>query len=239
MNKINQEIDTNVSEYLHVNSGWSDMGKRRREKDGFEQRLEELGLPGQIYNEPAVKAKIKLVKIIKAEQYNTDDQIRFEVHIIVKKINVKDQMVLKVLFFMEKEDLSGKRDDCSNFFDRKLNLDDTKVNKDQVVLIEQVFTMGYMTNDSNPKSKMDKFHTYNNVKRVDGTIDQSKVLAIMKQKHKERSKELNSFLCNVDDDTKTIHNVPSIGDYKSYRNTRTILDDLQQFPQNSFGDIAI
>lgn len=237
--RINREIEINVSEYLHVNSGWSDMGKRRREKSGFEERMEELGLPGQIYNEPASKAKIELIKIDKAEQYNTDDQIRFVIHIIVQKKNVKDQMVLRLLFFMEKCDLSGNRDDASKFFERDLIIDNDKFKDDQVALIEQVFTVGYLSNDTLPKSKMDNFHNYDKVHRIDGTVDQSKVLEIMKRKHKERSTELNAFLCTLDDDTKEIHDVPSIGNYQSYKNTRTILDDLAKFPHRSFGDITI
>jgi hypothetical protein len=239
MGKLNKEVTANVSEYLHVNSGWNDMGKRRREKSGFEEQMEELGLPGQVYNEPAAKAGVKLIKIDKAEQFNTNDQIRFIAYIIVQKVNAKDQMVLKVQFFMEREDLKAGGDNRANFFEKDLQKDNVKIDDDNLVIVEQVFTVGYLTNDAKKKSVMDKFHDYGQVERIDGTIDQSKILKIMMQKHKERSKELNAFLCTVDDETKELHDVPGIGDYQSYKNTRTIMDDLAQFPQHSFGGVPI
>jgi hypothetical protein len=239
MKNLNSEVKRNVQEFLHTNSGWNDMGKRRREKTGFEEQMEELGLPGSLYTESASKAPVHLIKLDKAEQFTTTDQIRFVAYIIVQKENVKDQMVLKVQFFMERQDLSAERDDRANFFDRGLTKegDDTVLDPDQLVVIEQVFTLGYLTNTTKKKTKMDKFHDYEGVHRADGTMDQEKVVKMMLQKHKERELELNSFMDTVDDDTKEIHDVPGIDSYSQYKNTRTIMDDLAQFPQRSFGDI--
>lgn len=239
MKKLNNEIKSNVQEYLHVNSGWNDMGKRRREKSGFEEQMEELGLPGSMYNEPAAKAAAKLVRIDKSEQFNTEDQIRFVAYIIIQKPNVQDQMVLKVQFFLEREDLKAGRDDRANFFSNGLSKNDdkdTKIDPEQVVIIEQVFTLGYLTDQTKKKTKMDKFHDYDNVQRTDGTIDQEKVIKMMLKKHKERSAELNSFVSTLDPETQEqIHDIPE-GEYSLYKNTRTIMDDLACFPQKSFGD---
>jgi hypothetical protein len=234
MNKLNTEVSANVSEYLHTNSGWSDMGKRRREKSGFEQTMEELGLPGTLYNEPAAKAPVKLVAIDKAEQFNTDDQIRFTIYLIVQKENVKDQMVLKVLFFMEKDEFTGSKDmkvdPRTDFFEKNLDSDGNPTDKNQLALIEQVFTVGYLTNDSEKKTQMDKFHDYKDIKKSDGTMNQEKVVKLMLQKHQERADELNSFLCTVDDGTKEIHDVPEINNQNQYVNIKTIMDDLSHFP---------
>lgn len=242
MGKLNKEVKNNVQEFLHTNSGWNDMGKRRREKSGFEEQMEELGLPSSIYTEPASKAPVRLIKIDKAEQFNTNDQIRFAIYIIVQKDNVKDQMVLKVQFFMEREDMKGQRDDRANFFEKKIDQDNDKnvrIDPDQVAIIEQVFTLGYLTDSTKPRTKSDKFHDYGNVQRQDGTFDQEKVIKQMLVKHKERQNELNSFMCTVDDDTKEIHDIPGIDSYSVYKNTRTIMDDLQEFPHRQFGDIKM
>ncbi|VBB18305.1 hypothetical protein YASMINEVIRUS_768 [Yasminevirus sp. GU-2018] len=241
LKKLNFEVSNNVEEFLHTNSGWNDMGKRRREKSGFEEQMEELGLPGTLYTEGAEKGKVKLVKVDKAEQFTTDDQIRFTVYMIVQKENVKDQMVLQVQFFMEREDLSGNRDDRANFFDRGLPQegDETKIDADQVVIIEQVFTLGYLTNATAKKTKMDKFHDYDGVHRADGTIDQEKVIKTMLRKHKERENELNSFVSTLDNEAQEVYDVPDVGPYSQYKNTRTIMDDLAKFPQRSFGDVPI
>jgi hypothetical protein len=242
MDKLNGEIVNNVQEYLNVNSAWSDMGKRRREKSGFEQQMEELGLPGSLYNEPAVKAPVVLVKIDKAEQSNTNDQIRFTAYVVIQKVNVRDQMAIQINFFMEREDLKTDRDDRANFFTKGLpgEDDDEKVDPDQIVVIEQVFILGYLTRESEKRTKMDKFHDYKkNIYRTDGTINQEEVIKAMLTKHKERQNELDSFMCTLDDDTKEIHGVPDVDNYTQYKNTRTIMDDLAKFPQRSFGDITI
>ena len=147
---MNDEVKNRVSEYLHVNSGWNDQGKIKKIKSGFEEQLEELGLPGDLYTQPADKAKIYLVKIDKAEQQMTDDQIRFIVHIIVQKKNVKDQMVLKVLFFMERADLLSGGDNRASFFEKSLEnhqKDKDANDLDNIVIIEQVFTVGFLSDE--------------------------------------------------------------------------------------------
>ena len=242
--KVNDEVSGNVSEYLHKNSGWNDMGKRQREKSGFEEQMETLGLPGSLHNEPAAKSTIKLINIEKTEQYVTDDQIRFVITLIVQKLNVKDQMVLKIYYLM---DTKNDNESTDNFFNKSLlNKNDKKLN-DHIVIIEQLWVVGYLTNDTMKKTKMDKFHDYNNVQRIDGTIDQEKVIKIMLQKHLERDNELNSFMCTVDSDTKEIHDITQfedrIGPQKdtynhshgkfAKKNTRTIMDDLAKFPEHS------
>jgi hypothetical protein len=236
--RLNTEIRSNVSEYLHPNSGWGDMGKRPREKSGFEKQQEELGIPGSLYTEPASKAPVRLIGIDKAEQHRTDDQIRFIIHIIIAKPNVQDQMVLRVHFFMEKGDLTTPRDDRANFFDNKMDYDPDSPDN-HTVIIEQVFVTGYLTNNGEKKTAMDRFHDYRNVQRLDGTMDQEKVIRIMMDKHKDRENELKTFMCTVDDDTKQTHDVGEVDAYTPYRNTRTIMDDLAQFPQHSFGDVTV
>lgn len=240
--RVNEEVKNRVSEYLHVNSGWNDQGKQKKIKSGFEEQMEVLGLPGDLYTQPADKAKIRVVKIDKAEQHMTDDQIRFIIHVIVQKKNVKDQMVLKVQFFMEKEDLKTGGDHRDSFFAKSLvnqKENHGEENLDNVVIIEQVFTVGFLSDTGTSKTRMDKFHEYSDIMNQNGIIDQYKVLQIMKKKHADRSKELSSFLCSVDDETKELHDVPGIGDYQSYKNTRTIMDDLKINPQDSFGQIPM
>ena len=242
--KVNDEVDHRVSEFLHTNSGWNDQGKRKKIKSGFEEQLEELGLPGDLYTQPADKARIRLVAIENAEQHMTDDQIRFVAHIVIQKKNVKDQMVLKVQFFMEREDLKSGGDAREQFFDKSLgnhHKDQLRADQklDNIVIIEQVFIVGFLSDSGRGKTRMDKFYEYKDIQNQNGIIDQYKVLQIMKKKHADRSRELSSFLCSVDDETKELHDVPSIGDYEAYRNTRTIMDDLKVNPQRSFGNIPM
>ena len=238
LERLNDEVRHRVAEYLNPNSGWNDQGKQKKIKSGFEEQMEELGLPGDLYTQPADKAKVRLVRIEKAEQHMTDDQIRFVITIIVQKKNVKDQMVLKVHYFMEKEDLKSGGDDRDDFF-KKSVANHQKEELNNLVIIEQIFTVGFMSDTGTAKTRMDKFYEYKDVMNQDGIIDQYKVLQIMKKKHAERSRELSSFLCSVDDDTKALHDVPGIGNYEAHENTRTIMDDLRVNPQRSFGRVTM
>jgi hypothetical protein len=244
LTKMNDEVDHRVSEFLHTNSGWNDQGKRKKIKSGFEEQMEELGLPGDLYTQPADKARIRLVTVQSAEQHMTDDQIRFVAHIVVQKKNVKDQMVLKVQFFMEREDLKTGGDHREKFFNKSLDnhqkdLETADRALDNLVIIEQVFVVGYLSDSGRGRTRMDKFYEYKDIMNPNGIVDQYKVMQIMKKKHAERSRELSSFLCSVDDETKELHDVPGIGDFEAYRNTRTIMDDLKINPQRSFGNIPM
>ena len=226
MDKLNNEVKSNVSEFMHKNSGWTDMGKRKREKSGFEKQMEDLGLPGSLYNEPATKAPVKLIKILETEQHSTEDQIRFIINIVVQKENVKEQMVLKILFFMEKEDLKNGGDKTATFFNKKINEDGVissdLSDTDQRVVIEQVFTVGYLSNEANLITRSDKFHNYGNVYMKDGTFDQEKILKKMLEKHTERQNELNAFKSTLSEEDK--ENI-----YK-LKPTREIMRTLAKFP---------
>ena len=214
MNSLNDEIKK-TPQFLNVNSGWNNMNMRQREKSNQEKQLESIGITSKLYNTPAQKEEVILLKIDKAEQYSTDTQYRIEVHIIVQKKNVSDQMVLMVQFFMEKED----NDTRDKFFDKKLSNDDFKT----TVLIERIFIVGFLTNKSLLRTKMEKFYEYDeNIIRNDGTMNQEKVLKMMIQKHKDRDDALNSFTQTLDKDVKETHYKDCKGEYNE---TRTIVDD--------------
>lgn len=236
--KLNKEVGGRVSEYLNINSGWHDQGKIKRVKSGFEEQMENLGLPSSIYTENADKAPVELVAVTETLKETTDDQVRISITMVLQKVNVKDQIVVCVKFFMEKEDLKSGGDHRENFFDKTVSdyegLDNEAFG---TVIIEIAFIEGFLTNSGLPQTDMDKFHNYDDIMTKDGIVDQYKVMQIMKKKHRERSKELNSFLCSVDDQTKVIHDVPGIGDFESYKTTRTIMDDLEINPQDMFNNI--
>jgi hypothetical protein len=238
--RLNNEIGHRVSEYLHMNSGWSDQGKIKRPKSGFEEQMEFLGLPSSIYTENADKAPVNLVSVTETRKDTTDDQVRITISMVLQKVNVKDQIVLRVEFFMEKEDMKSGGDHRANFFDKTL-IDNIGVDHDAfgVVTIERIFIEGFLTDSALPQTVMDNFHNYDDIMTKDGIIDQYKVIQTMKKKHKERAKELNSFLDSTDNFTKEIYDTPGIGDYDKYENTRTIMDDLEMNPQDSFGNIHI
>jgi len=208
---MNYDIENNVSEYMHIGSGWNDKNKKKRIKNGFETQMEKLGLPSSIYNEPASKAPIKLIKIRNSEQHMTDNQIRIVVSIVVQKPNVRDQMIVKILFFMEKD---TNYDERNNFFKVDLNGD----NDTQNVIIEQVFVEGFLTDEDIPETKIDKFHEYGDINFTNGTLDQKKILNTMWTKHKERIEEFKAFKNTVSQEDKDLYNYD------------LLKDELERFP---------
>jgi hypothetical protein len=61
---------------------------------------------------------------------------------------------------------------------------------------------------------------------------------MMLNKHKERADELKSFKATLGNEAQEIQG-NNDGNDVLYENTRTIMDDLAQFPQKSFGKINI
>ncbi len=106
------------------------------------------------------------------------------------------------------------------------------------IIIEQVFIGGYLTNSGLPDTLEDKFHDYGSAINDCGITNQSDILKIMTKKHNERERELNHFLCNVDAETKELHNVNN-NIAPVCITSRTIYDDLCKLPHKSFGDIKI
>jgi len=230
--KINQVNKNDVPEYLNKDSQWTDQGKIHKKKSGWDQQMEKLGLPGSLYNEPVGKKKLMMIDLQKTEQFETSDQIRFVLWIIVQKKGVHDQLVVRINLMMNRSDDQNP----DNFFSQDLGERDQEI-KD--VVVEQIFIVGYLTNNAEKKTKMNRFHDYGVLEDEYGFIDQEKVLKIMKKKHQEREKEMKAFTLNVSDEQKEIYDVPSLESYENYRNTRKILDDLKQLPCDSFGETHI
>jgi len=230
--KINQVNRDEVPEYLNRDSKWTDQGLVQKKKSGWDRQMNRLGLPSSLYNEPVGKKRLRLIDLQKTEQYETSDQLRFVLWMIVQKKDVVDQLVVRINMMMNKNNDQNP----DNFFSKDL-VERTHEIKD--VVVEQIFIVGYLTNNAEKKTKMNRFHDYGVVENEYGFIDQEKVLKIMKKKHKEREKEMKSFTSNVSAEQTEIYDVPALDSYENYRDTRKILDDLKQLPCNSFGETII
>ena len=175
---VNENIKTQVTDYLNGNSGWDEYMPEQNVLSGWEQQQKELGLPVSIYREPAKRDRIKLVKIDHVEKFATEKQIRYVCYLLVKKNIVSDKMLVKVSFVID------------NKFKQKGDV--MKVN----VAIEQIFVMGYY--GSNPVK--DDFYKFKNIENDNG-IDQMAVLTQLndkkmnrKIKHREFSKSIRNPL---------------------------------------------
>ena len=151
--EVNKTIKNHVGNEISLN-GWNSNLPEKKFESGWDKQQKSLGLPPSIYTDPAPKSAIKLIKLDHAEKFETDDEIKFVVILIIQKKNVKDQMVCRVSFIVSKTDWNLDRE----FFDKKKNTYDT------VVKLENAEIIGYMTNnDFGKKSSQEKFYNFDGI----------------------------------------------------------------------------
>ena len=223
INEVNKSIDTQVTDTLNVNSGWDEFVPQKTIQSGWDKQMKELGIPNTLYNEPAGKSKIKLLKIDFYYALETEDDMRITCFIIVQKRNkdVKDQMLIRINFWFDRRDINEDR----NFFDDEVN---PNKNQNLELVIEEIFIIGYLTDITRGvRSKRENFYNYEGITDNDGMMNQKEILRQLMQKHKDRALETNNRISSFDNEyEKIVKELPKVTDYKSYKNTRTIFDDV-------------
>lgn len=239
---VNRDVQYNVSDYRGSNTGWDEKMPNLKNKFGWEEYMEKLGLPASLYADPAKRAPIELIKIDYVEKYVTEYETEYIITLIVQKVNVDDQMILKISFVRENYDVDTER----QFF-KDLDIDYTtnakannakvdKNNKNQMV-IEEIFIVGFLTNegisdDANNPTNFDKLDFYD-FKGLEGTdmVDQQTILKELIEKKKQRNKEMMAFTASLDDYDREFHaELPKQSDYLSYKCTRNVIDELTNKP---------
>lgn len=136
--EINEVLDTNVND-VNPTRDWKTNYVEKDHKSGWEKQQEKLGLPGRLYNHSVDKEHIKLIKIDHSERFETEDEIKYTVFLIIQKPSVKDQLLIKVSYQIDKKDI---------------NLDNK--NPETLVKIEEIFILGFMTKHSFGKHSVKK-----------------------------------------------------------------------------------
>ena len=173
--EVNKILDDKVCDGYKVRN-WKDNYGERDYEDGWAKQQRKLGLPGSIYTNPAKKEHIRLVNVDHAEKYETEDELRYVLFMNVQKVNVVDQMVLRVSFQIDKQDYDINK----NFFNNK-----KKKSCETVVKIEEIFVMGYLTKESiGSKSIKAKYYNFDGISNTDGKMFTDK--EIIQQLNKKR-----------------------------------------------------
>ncbi len=185
---INDNVKNDVTDYIVDKTGFDELIPENPGKPGWDKQQQKLGLPGSIYNEPAGRAKIKLLKIDKVDKFATTEQVNFIVYMIVQKKNTADQMIIKVSFVMNNQDINADRD-----FFKKNN----SSNVDLDIKIEEIAIIGFLTDHSYgspmPREDFYKFNIdYNDVEQ-DDVLKQEIILNELKRKYKQRQIEADGF----------------------------------------------
>ena len=187
--QLNDVLKRKINNYADVENGWKNIQENKKIESGWEKQMKKLGLPSNIYNNSANKSQINLIRIDKFVISTTDSQTRYDIYMIIQKSNSYDQMVLKVSFVTDRDDMNTDR----NFFK-----DDNTI--DLNVHIEDIFVIGFMTNHSygskNVSTRQD-FYNFENIEK-DGMMDQTEIMKQLKKKYTQYQIESNGLTIQMD-----------------------------------------
>ncbi len=220
--ELNRNIKEQVCDYRNNNTGWDELAQDKQESTGWDKYMQSLGLPKSLYNDPAKKGTVRLIKIDHLEKYESEDEIKYSVYLIIKKKGVEDQMVVKVNFVLDKRELNDER--LTFMMDSDSNRNNVKLS----AVIEEIYTLGFMVRQGIGRTNRPRDSFYNfEILQKDGIIDQDAIIAELNVKLKERSRERDSFLRNLDDETlQQKIETPNLMNLQSFQATQTIYDDI-------------
>jgi hypothetical protein len=172
--ELNRVLKNNVGDEYMVRD-WKNNMAEKDFKSGWEKQQEKLGLPGSLYNSPVKKEPVKLIKVDHSERFETEDEIRYVVFLVLQKPSAKDQILIKVSFQIDKQDTNLDRE----FFDKNKNESET------LIKVEEAFVMGFLTKHSFGKQSV-KSEYYNFDGISNGRIwSQKQIMQELNKKRKQ------------------------------------------------------
>jgi len=223
MIELNYYITNKVPDYNTV-SNWNSVMPDQTMKSGFSKYMESIGLPANLYADPAKKSIVDIHDITHIKKYSTDSQTKYECEIKLKKSNVDDVMLVKISFIVDKHrDVNEDRNFFNNDINKKENPQDLKV------IIEEIFIMGYYTTEgvvtNNPSDDYYKF----DLMEQQHILDRRNILKQVVNHHIDRRSQFDNFVKHLDDEGQQFHNeLPPIEGYLSYQTTQTLPDSMNK-----------
>lgn len=218
---LNDNVNTAVPDSRNVSSGWDEAIPDPNVESGWTKSQKAIGLAPSLYDEPAGKGKVVLIAIEYVQKYETEDEIKYNIVMVLQKVNVDDQMVIQASFVQDKRPLR----DENNFFETK--------NVDMKVVIEDVYIKGFLSNDGPDASKQaaeaeEKFYDYDALE-VNNLTDPKDIQRILMEKYKIRTQEMTQRNAMLDEEGREFHrSLPNIYDFSNIKGTRSIYDDFNK-----------
>lgn len=220
---LNTDLLGDVPALRNANSGWDEPSAEPQPPGGtgWERTMRNLGLPTSLYYDPAKKAPVRLIAVEKVQKYETEDEIKYAIRMVIQKANTDDQMVLLGSFVQDKRPLH----DENNFF--------VTQNIDMKVVIEDIYVIGYLSNDG-PITKQQydldktKYYFYDKLE-VNNLTDPKYIQKVLLKKYNERTTEMDHRNAMLDEEGQDYHRtLPTEYDYSNIIGTRTIFDDMNE-----------
>ena len=194
---INKNLVEEVPSYRNPNSGWDEAITDPNVESGWDKVQKSLGLAPSLYDKPAQKAPVKLVAIQLVQKYETEDEIKYAVDMVLQKQGVEDQMVVKGSFVQDKRPL---RDENNFFYTRNIDLK---------VVIEDLNIVGFLSNDGvdeklNFDQQATKYYDYNMMEQNNMT-DPKYIQRVLMDKYRRRTQEMEQRNAMLDEEGQEFH----------------------------------
>lgn len=192
MTVLNHNLLTGNYMARNENSGWDEAIQDKNMSSGWEKFRKSLGLPTALYTKPAKQSEVEVVSVTNTEKYETEFEIKYVVHLVIKKLNVEDQMGLMISFVIKKDLCKIKPG-----YGADARYADT-------IIIEEITTVGFFGYDGdmevNEEYKEQFKHldhgSFSALNNHDVTRDHHIIDQIMKRRHHEieaRQERINNL----------------------------------------------
>nr|QBK88395.1 MAG: hypothetical protein LCMiAC01_00590 [Mimivirus LCMiAC01] len=215
---LNYNLDTEVPSRRNCNSGWDEAIPDPRAGSGWANMRKSLGLPVSLYDKPTEKSNVKLIAINMVQKYETEDEIRYSCDIVIQKLNVDDQMILKIVLVQDKRPLN----DENMFFNDEPNIN-------LRVHVENIFINGFLSHEGNDaKLQFDgdrtQFFDYDKLEQNNMT-DPKYIRDILMRKYKQKTQEMEQRNALLDEEGQEFHRtLPHIYDFSNIIGTKSLFE---------------
>lgn len=201
--ELNEKIIDNqqVSNHYTAN-GWNLKYEQDNSNDPFRKFRRSLGLPESLYNDEVKGTIIKLNKFFNIKKYETEQEIRYIVHLILDRDLADDSLIINVWFVINKKQPNN-------------------------VIIENINIIGVISTRkvAAEYAEVNKFYNFDSLDE-NNMINTGDMMNELAYKHLIRQKLANEQIDNLDENDRIMHNNINPIDYQSYVNTRTIYNDI-------------
>lgn len=220
MKELNNNIFNVVTDFRNSNTGWDEAVKEQDYQDGWEKTYNSLNVQTNLYHKAKKRCKVDLVDINKVIKHETDDEIQYIVHMILKKQNTNDQIFIKIFFLQNKRGITDENNFNKNIIELPIR-------------IENIFIIGYLSMHKTFDSQIfDGNHTqYMEYDQLDNNnmTDPKYIQKYLIDKYQQRQKDNDYRTAMLDEEGQIFHStMKNINEYENIKNTRTIFDDMNK-----------
>ena len=103
LEELNSFNNKYITQNINPSTGWNEVLTYPNVKSGWDKQMEKLGVPGNLYEAPSLKSSISLKKILHYESFESENDIRISIYLILKKKILNIVLLLELIFLLIKK----------------------------------------------------------------------------------------------------------------------------------------